>query len=387
MKNWGIKYWLILFINIFVSDLKAENDSINVHLNGQLVVWTTAQFENPLVIQPGGRFVPTFTGKWNVNEKSFFDTEASLNINGNVTFEDWKYNEVTGQIKPYRVWARYGTDKFELRAGLQKINFGQAKMFRPLMWFDGMDIRDPLQLTDGVYGVLGKYYFENNANIWAWGLIGNKNRKGWEFNATEQWKPEMGGRVELPLLKGELAISTNYRKMHAINLLSSKWDDFQELKESRIGLDGKWDIGAGIWFESSTTITESNNIMIPRFQDMWNVGLDYTFPLGSGLGVTAEYLRFHAGEKFFIKGITLHLIGTMFTYPLSIMDNLSLLLFYVPGQNMIFNYASWSRTYDKWSIYGIGYWNPANAQMLTIQPNSKNLFSGKGVQLMVSYNF
>lgn len=37
-------------------------------------------------------------------------------------------------------------------------------------------MREPSQLTDGVYGVLVKYYFQNNANLWAWGLIGNKNR-------------------------------------------------------------------------------------------------------------------------------------------------------------------------------------------------------------------
>jgi hypothetical protein len=387
MKNQGIKYWLIIIVYIYFSELNAVNDSINVNFNGQVVFWTTAQFENPIVIQPGGRFVPSLTGKWNVNQHSFLDFEASLNINGNVTFESLKYNSSQRQIKPYRVWARYTNEKFELRAGLQKINFGQAKMFRPLMWFDGMDVRDPLQLTDGVYGILGKYYFENNANIWAWGLLGNENRKGWEFNATEQWRPEAGGRVELPLFNGEIGLSTNFRKVHAINLLSSKWNDYQLLNESRIGLDGKWDIGAGIWFESSTTITQQNSIMIPRFQDMWNFGVDYTFPVGSGLGATVEYLRFHAGNRFFVEGTTLNLLGSMFTYPLSIMDNISLMLFYVPGQNMLFNYASWSRTYDKWSIYAIGFLNPANAQMITFQTNSKNLFSGKGIQLMVSYNF
>lgn len=387
MKNWKLKYWLFLFASVFVAELKAENDSINVQLNGQVVTWSTFQFENPLVVQPGGRFVPSLTGKWNVSDRSFFDFETSLNINGNISFEDWEYNSVNGQIKPYRAWARYTNERVELRAGLQKINFGVAKMFRPLMWFDGMDVRDPLQLTDGVYGILGKYFFENNANIWAWALIGNKKTKGWELSATEQWKPEIGTRVEMPVLYGEMALSTNHRKAHAINSLSSAWNDYQLLNESRIGLDGKWDVGAGVWFESSTTITQENNILIPRFQDMWNVGMDYTFPIGSGLGVTVEYLRYHAGNKFFVDGITLNLLGSMLTYPLGIMDNLSLMLFYIPGQNMLFNYASWSRTYDKWSIYAIGFWNPANAQMLSFQANSKNIFSGKGVQIMVSYNF
>jgi len=377
----------IIYLILFSFDMLAQNDSAKIHLNGQIVAWTTAQFENPFVLQPGGRFVPSLKGKFNFTENSFFDFEASLNINGNVSFQDWKYTEAIVQIKPYRVLARFGTDKIEIRAGLQKINFGQAKMFRPLMWFDGMDVRDPLQLTDGVYGLLGKYYFNSNGSLWAWGLIGNKNNKGWEFNATEQWKPELGGRLELPLLKGEIAFSTNYRKVHAINSLSSRWNDYQLLNESRIGLDGKWDIGAGIWFENSTTISQKNYIMIPRFQDMWNLGIDYTLPLGNGLGLTVEYLRYHAGNQFFINGNSLNLVGSMISYPLSIMDNLSLMLFYVPGQNMLFNYASWSRTYDKWSIYTIGFWNPVNAEMLSFQSNSKNLFSGKGMQVMVSYNF
>ncbi|MBV5343660.1 hypothetical protein JZU68_08690, partial [bacterium] len=119
----------------------------------------------------------------------------------------------------------------------------------------GMDVRDPLQLTNGVYGVLGKYFFENNANLWLWGLIGNENRKGWELFGTEKWKPEVGGRIELPMPKGEMALTTHYRKVHAVNMLSSAWNDYRLLNENRIGLDGKWDVGVGLWFESSTTIT------------------------------------------------------------------------------------------------------------------------------------
>lgn len=379
---------IILFLlSILICDVFAQNDSTKLHLNGQIVGWTTAQFENPFVVQPGGRFVPTFSGKFSLDSTSNFDFEASLNINGNMTIDDFKNTSFSGELKPYRVWARYATDKMEVRAGLQKINFGQAKMFRPLMWFDGMDVRDPLQLTDGVYGVLGKYFFTNNGSLWAWGLLGNKNPKGWEINATEQWKPEIGGRLELPVLKGEMGLTTNYRKVHAMIPYSSRWNDYQVLNENRIGLDGKWDIGAGVWFENSTTITDKNSIMIPTYQDMWNVGMDYTLPIGSGVGVTVEYLRYHAGNKFFIEGNTMNLIGSMFSYPLSIIDNVSLMLFYLPGQNVFYNYVNWSRTYDKWSFYAMGFWNPTNTQLLTFQSGNRNLFSGKGLQLMVSYNF
>lgn len=386
MKSTFLKYYLLLLV-ICSLQVFSQADSSKVHLNGQLVGWTTAQFENPFVLQPGGRFVPALTGKFAKNDSSAFDFEASLNINGNVTFQKGANTLSTGDIKPYRVWARYSTANFEIRAGLQKINFGTAKLFRPLMWFDGMDVRDPLQLTDGVYGVLGKYYFKNNANIWAWTLIGNENRKGWEMFGSEKWKPEVGGRIELPMPKGEIALTTHYRKVHAVNMLSSLWNDYRLLNENRIGLDGKWDLGVGLWFESSTTITERNSILIPRYQDMWNVGVDYTIPLGNGIGATVEYLRYHAGNEFFVHGNAMNLLGTMLSYPLTITDNLSAMLFYLPGQDKLFNYVSWSRMMDKWSFYAIGFWNPKDVQLLTAQTGSQNLFAGKGLQVMVSYNF
>jgi hypothetical protein len=361
--------------------LMAQQDSSKITFNGQVTAWGVGQFSSPVPIQFGGRFVPTLLGHF-----SKFDVEASLNINGTSNFTGLRYDTVMGQFKPYRVWVRYSGQNWEMRAGLQKINFGSAKLFRPLMWFDGMDVRDPLQLTDGVYGVLGRYYFDNNANLWVWGLIGNMNRKGWEFFGTEQWKPELGGRIEIPAATGEIALSTNFRKVHAINMASSRWNDFTLLNESRIGLDGKWDVGVGLWFESSTTITQQNNILVPRFQDMWNVGADYTLPVGSGLGVTVEYLRFHTGNTFFVEGYSVNLIGTMLNYPLSILDNLSAMVFFVPGENLTYNYISLSRMYDNWGLYAIGYWNPTFPLAIS-QTSGSNLFAGKGVQLMVNYNF
>ena len=378
--------WLILSA-FYVLCFSQSDVQKSLRFNGQIVGWANVQMDNPVFWQPGARFVPSLTWKQSITSNTTFDAEASLNIYGNTDFRNFKTDTLNGQIKPYRVWLRYSNQNFELRAGLQKINFGQARMFRPLMWFDGMDVRDPLQLTDGVYGLLAKYFFENNANIWAWGLLANENRKGWELFGSEKWKPELGGRVELPLLNGEIALSTHHRKVKAINLLSSQLNNFQLLNESRFGLDGKWDVGPGIWFENSTTITQVNNIQVPRYQDMWNFGLDYTFPLGNGLGMTVEYLRYHAGENFLTGGITMQFAGGMFTYPLSVVDNLSLMLFYEPIANQLFNYASWSRNYDNWSIYAIVFVNPYYAQMLGFQSGNRNLFAGKGFQVMCSYNF
>jgi len=119
----------------------------------------------------------------------------------------FRYESCPGHDKPYRFWARYSAKQVELRIGLQKINFGSASMLRPLMWFDQVDPRDPLMLTDGVWGILGRYYFLNNANIWLWGLYGNDNRKGWEIFNSQKTIPEFGGRLQIPVPKGESGFS------------------------------------------------------------------------------------------------------------------------------------------------------------------------------------
>ncbi|MDD4971188.1 MAG: hypothetical protein PHT07_17305 [Paludibacter sp.] len=364
----------------------AQEDSTKITFNGQVTGWGIGQFENPFGIQLGGRFVPTLLGNFNLTPKTKIDFETSLNINGSANFTGLRYDSVMGQFKPYRVWVRYSTDKWEVRLGLQKINFGSAKLFRPLMWFDGMDVRDPLQLTDGVYGALGRYYFSNNANIWLWTLIGNKNPKGYEAIGTAQWQPEIGGRVQLPAGPGEMALSTNFRKVDVHNLILSAPTNTL-LNEKRIGLDGKWDLGIGLWFESSITVLDQNTYNLPRVQDSWNLGADYTFGIGSGLGMTLEYFRVHAGDKFLVKGTSVNVIGSMFTYPVSILDNVSAMFFYIPGPNLMLNYINWSRTYDNWTLYAIGYWNPTSFQLLSSQSQGKNLFAGKGIQLMVNYNF
>lgn len=378
---------LVVLVLFCFNKMLSQNSRFSSSICGQVVSWLTIQMDDPVVLQTAGRFVPVFTGKVNLDSGAMFDMEASLNLNGNVIFENMHVVQKGGHFKPYRVWTRYASDNFEIRGGLQKINFGSAKLFRPLMWFDSMDPRDPLQLTDGVYGLLTRYYFPNNANVWAWGLLGNKQAKGWEMFGSSQWTPELGGRLQVPLLKGETALSAHFRK---IDLNNSRVESMAQdglLNESRVGFDGKWDLGVGLWVEATVAITSENDLAIPHFQDHWNVGVDYTFPLGNGVGMTIEYLRFHAGRQLMNKQTGVHLLGSMLNYPLTITDNLSAMLYFVPSVKSTFHYVSWSKMLDNWSFYFIGYWNPVNAQLLSFQSDARSLFSGKGLQLMVAYDF
>ncbi|MDD2245739.1 MAG: hypothetical protein PHI70_00850 [Proteiniphilum sp.] len=365
-----------------VSIKQPETEKSPVSFGGQLSCWSVFQFSNPVNMQLGTRFVPTFIGNYGK-----FDTAVSANLQSEFHLSGTKHDSTVCTLKPYRAWLRYSGNNWELRGGLQNIKFGPGKMFRPLMWFDRIDVRDPLQLTDGVYALLGRYFFQNNANIWFWSLIGNDKPKGFEFMGSVRWIPETGGRLQFPLGRGEIAFTTHYRKTDVKTALPSTAGKTR-FNETRLGFDGKWDAVVGLWFESSTIITQKNNYNIPIYQDFLNIGADYTLPFGNGLGISAEYFRYHIGNRFFTNGISIGIVGAIFNYPVSILDDASAMFFYIDEQCLWFNYLSYKRAYDNLDIYLIGFWNPEiDLIAASMQVTQHNLFAGKGVQLMVNYTF
>ena len=165
----GFKYGLILAGFTMILFLSVQVIAQSIGFNGQAIGWTTLNPADPFQAQVGLRYIP---------ELNFSLPAGNYTIDGEFSANLWASGIYSGdsieldeQLSPYRMWVKFSGDQFELRAGLQKINFGSAQMFRPLMWFDRIDPRDPLQLTDGVYGLLARYYFLNNANIWALGPL------------------------------------------------------------------------------------------------------------------------------------------------------------------------------------------------------------------------
>jgi len=153
------------------------------------------------------RYLPSLeTNIYNKSNK-FVDLELTGNLYYQTDFDTTSNSD----IDFYRLWSRYSTTQFEMRLGLQKINFGPAFLFRPLMWFSSNDPQDPLGLSKGVWGLRLRYYFLNNANIWAWCLYGNNDLKGMEIFPTKDNSIEYGGRIQLPILNGELGISYHNR--------------------------------------------------------------------------------------------------------------------------------------------------------------------------------
>lgn len=358
----------------------------SANLRGQLSSWVIANDQGPLIQQIGIQYIPELTLEEPIGSEFLLDAELSVRIDGTVDFYHGNSSETDGNLKEYRVWMRLSSNQFESRIGLQKINFGSATLFRPLRWFDRLDPRDPLQLTDGVYGLLLRYYFQNNANIWLWGLYGNDDDKGRELAPTKDSTIEFGGRVQVPLFTGELALSYHHRKADFSQASIRIPSEFAEssVPENRIGLDGKWDVGVGVWFEGEISHFKTNKSDL-EYQRALTLGMDYTFDIGNGLGVLGEHNITDYSDSAFDSENAYNVSGVSANYPLGLIDRLSTIISYDWDNDEWYRNITWQRLYDNWSFYCIGFWNPDDF-LLAPNLNRVNNFSGKGVHLMIVFN-
>ena len=383
--NEVVTLFFVFFILSF--QLKGQNGDSGFHdslqFQGQLSSYIHYNGGNELPLLLSGRYIPQANYSIFLKNSQLIDFEYAANVYGNAEFDPFSDSDFNGKIKNYRAWARYSTRQFELRAGLQKINFGSASILRPLMWFDQVDPRDPLGLTDGVWGILGRYYFLNNANLWLWGLYGNNKPKGWEIASTTKNKIEFGGRLQMPLSIGEIALSYHQRKAD-FSEVSPEFSTLNDIPESRIGFDTKLDVVVGLWLEASWVFKDAYLGMFKN-QEIINIGTDYTFGVGNGLSATFEQLVMSYDEKAFaFENVTSFSLLNA-SYPIGMFDNLSAIIYYNWTDNKAYNFINWQKQFNTITLYVMAYWNPKDYQIPT-QNTEQTLFAGKGIQLMFVFN-
>jgi hypothetical protein len=377
-------YIICFLINLPV--LLQAQDSI-VKLKGQVDSYAGMNFGNPIQIQTGARFIPDISIGKNLKNKLKLDSEISFDSYLDYHFTDWKKDNSTSTIKPYRFWVRLSSDRFELRAGLQKINFGSATILRPLMWFDHVDPRDPLQLTDGVYALLGRYYFQNNANAWLWVLWGNDKTKGWEVVPSESKIPEFGGRMQFPVSKGETAISFHHRTGDLSGIINPLYiQGSSTYPEDRIGLDGKWDLGVGLWVEYTLVHSSLDTAYFKPWTKYFTLGMDYTFNIGNGLNMTTEFFRYSSANKVFEPGINKTFSLLSANYPIGTINRLACIIYYDYTDNTWYRFINLQRQSDNWTFYFFLFWNPDKFAIYNTG-NENKMFTGKGAQIMAVFNF
>lgn len=355
---------------------KDNHYKLQYDFTGQLSGWTNETRNRGTWRNISGlRYIPQLSLKLPLTDDMFLDTEISFN--------GYLANDTEDQIEDsdlelYRLKFRFATAQSETRIGLQKINFGPALLLRPLRWFDRLDPRDPLQLTDGVYGLRMKYDALNNTNMWFWILYGNEKIKGYEIMPTTAGKPEFGGRVQIPVPRGEVAATLHTRRVDGALLNTTVFT------ENRYALDGRWDIGIGIWFES--VLQHQRTSILPyEWQTMITIGADYTFGIGNGLHVLGEHMAAATSDQAFQWDEGLQVSALSFNYSIGLFDNLVAFCYYVWDRKDYYPYLGWQRTYDNLILrFNLFHYPQSSSGGTSFDQTA--LGSGYGGELMVIYN-
>jgi len=352
--------------------LTGECNSQGFQFNGQISSWGIGfRYHNEWDGKFGIRYIPQFNYNYIVNQNDVINAEVLFN-----TYYETDFNSSEKKIDPYRAILRYSTTQSEFQFGLQKINFGSAQLLRPLMWFDRIDPRDPLKITDGVYALRYKYSFLNNSVFWLWILYGNNDTKGFELLPTEKENPEFGARIQLPFLEGEIGATFHSRRVDAT---------IYNYRENRYALDGRWDIGIGIWFESvlQHSISKLTNY---KWNRMTTIGADYTIPEGNGIYILAEHMTTAFSKSFWDTDLSRQISAMMITHSISVIDNLILQEFYDWDNKNLYQYFQFQRTYDKFIINFALFHYPEDGEKIFLN-GRYSLLSGYGSQLMLIFNY
>ncbi|MFH1415509.1 MAG: hypothetical protein ABIH89_05435 [Elusimicrobiota bacterium] len=325
--------------------------------------------------QLGLREIPELRLEHLSGQGAIMDMEVSLHMS---TW--WPADSISGFIDNkdvgfYRAWMRYAPSQFEIRAGLQKINFGPARILRTLRWFDNIDVRDPMGITMGVWGILARYYFINNANVWLWALHGNNGRKGLELFDSKKDHPELGGRVQVPVPSGEIALTLHGRHIGTTEWDSLSYGSLQDGREFRCGVDGIWDLGPGLWFE-----TALSEIRIDKDESLWQeyltAGADYTVGAGPGIHVLCEHFLKTEGREIYRLRNAGRITAVSMDFSLSMFDSITAIAYYDWDRSDTSTYAGWERAYDNWLF---------NLYLFSAEEADEGSYSGSGGRFMVTY--
>ncbi|MGQ1784229.1 hypothetical protein [Saccharicrinis sp. GN24d3] len=376
--------WVVLTLVISAEAQNTEQVPKNMpEHNGQFSAWTLYNPDNPVPLLAGSRYIPQLNYAISLNKNNKIDFEVSANIFGNIGYRSIDSISTHGGIRTYRAWGRYSSKQLEVRIGLQKINFGSATMLRPLRWFDQVDPRDPLLLTNGVWGVLGRYYFLNNTNIWLWCLYSNHSVKGIEFLTTKKGYPEFGGRVQYPVSSGEAGLSFHHRMADSRNL-NNTIPEYDVIPENRIGLDARWDKVIGVWIEG-VWVNKGENLGKYSNREIFTAGTDYTFGIGSGLSIIAEHMVIANDEKAFSFRDATNFSALTLSYPIGMFDKLTFITYFDWHNKSAYRFVNWQKEFNKTSLYIMGYWNPIDS-MLPVTSSEENILGGAGIQLLFAFN-
>lgn len=171
----------------------------------------------------------------------------------------------------FRAWLRWDNGNLQLRGGRQKILFGSGSIFRPLGLFDTRDVTGVVPETRGVDSFRATYFLDETTSVEGWVVPAKANAR---MIAGMRWEGIVGGV--------ESGWVVQYHPKTKLNDLA---DFSQEMIQLGTHLKGEYHIA--YWNESRLDIERNAGEHPLRFDTVF--GADYTFDVGEGLHVLAEY--------------------------------------------------------------------------------------------------
>ena len=157
------------------------------------------------------------------------------------------------------------------------------------------------------------------------------------------------------------------------------------MTQDNIGMDGKWDVCMGVWFEYLLKKQSKSYIFSKKYDQFLNLGTDYTFGIGSGITAGFEHFMMSSCDKIFYDPERLNFSALSLTYPIGLTDMITGMIYYNWKDQSWYRFINFNRSYDRISLYLMAYWNPENFNIYR-NVGEQNLFSGKGIQFMFVFN-
>ena len=201
----------------------------------------------------------------------------------------------------HRAWLRISNNSFQFRGGHQEILFGNGAIFQPLGFFDTRDVSGVIPKAQGVDSIRTTWFHADVSLIEAW-LV-----------------PAKMGTAVISGIRGELLLGKIATGIVFQYHPESDLDDFsgydQEMIQMGYHLKGEYEFG--FWNESRLDIEIQPSSPL-RFDTV--LGIDYTFEIGEGLHILAEYFFTTRQREFSLSDLkrqrTYHQIGLSLDQPI-----------------------------------------------------------------------
>jgi hypothetical protein len=351
-------------------------EGVDITFQGQLSGWTRHfRRDGAWEHQSGLRYLPGVRIEQTVAAASVLDLEFTANA---VAATGSGPDDDVQDMDAYRATLRYSTPRTDTSLGLQKIAFGPTRLLRPLRWFDRIDPTDPLQFTDGVYALRFRYNTLSNANAWLWCLMYNDDPKGNELLGSVRDQPEWGARFQMPALDGELAATVHFRRVDGSGAVM---DDYSE---RRYALDGRWDLGIGLWFEAVLEDRTSSGYSFGWVKRI-ALGTDYTFNWGNGLYALFEHMAVIVSEEARGRDEEQSVSALQLDYPVNVMDTVKAYGIFQWETEKMSCHLNWQRTYDN-LIISVGLFDYPETRLPHSGFSQREFASGTGGEIVLIFN-